>query len=285
MAQVQIHFDGDITSNHQVSMRTLGKTLTHLQNAMDRAFLEKKFGALWKHAKMRSEYYKHVELLTQQPKEGGYIFPFLNADEAMLIIIDRVSSAINSAIEQSKNNGLKKSSTIQNAIAQRRIQIEKGIIEPKDFRSVYDNPDPKITRQYADRAIVREIDDILAIIRSKEAGDSSMELSLYGKGSSKFDFNREKATSFHTAISKRDLGMPLIYQAIINSMSRKNKNGKILNIVTKKESNIYFHDEESFQQVMPFFDKNVEIKFIGSPFIEYGAFDPEAGDIYFIGLY
>ena len=47
MSLVQIHFAGDIATNHQVSLRTLAKSLGHLQNSMDRAFLEIHYGKLY----------------------------------------------------------------------------------------------------------------------------------------------------------------------------------------------------------------------------------------------
>lgn len=65
MAIVELHFDGDIAPDHQVSLRTLSKSLGHLQSALDRAYLDIRHGNLWKYAKMHHDYYKDVELLVQ----------------------------------------------------------------------------------------------------------------------------------------------------------------------------------------------------------------------------
>jgi len=284
MSLVQIHFAGDIATNHQVSLRTLAKSLGHLQNSMDRAFLEIHYGKLYKYAKMKHEFYPEVELLVQEPQEGGYILDFLATNKLTQSVIDRVSGAVKGAVESSQNEGLDKSISIEETLNNRITQIENGIITPKDFQQMIDNPDDAVIRKYGDRAIVREVDQILSIIRAEYAGDSTFELLLQGTDSSTFDFNRESAKKFHAVVAKRDLGLPVFYTASISSLDRHNLNGKIVNKATSKVSNIHFLNEDFLQLAVPFFDKKQEMTFIGSPMIEYGAFDPMAGDIYFVKL-
>jgi hypothetical protein len=58
-----------------------------------------------------------------------------------------------------------------------------------------------------------------------------------------------------------------------------------VNLANEKASAIYFVSEQDFLQAHPFLgDENEVMNFIGAPVIEYGAFDPNAGDIYFIAL-
>ena len=284
MSLVQIHFDGDIAVNHQVSMRTLGKTLTHLQNSMDRAYLEQHYGQLWKFAKMRQEFYSEVELLVQEPKEGGYVLDFLSSNPVTKAVINRVSSAVNGAVEASKQAGLDKATKIEDSLSTRITQVESGILVPKDLQTMIDNPDESVIRRYGDRAISREIDQILSIIRAGHAGDSTFELFLSGDRSAKFEFNKESAGRFHSTVSRRELGEPVLYTATISSLDRHNNNGKIYNLITEKVANIHFFNEDFLEMAMPFFQDKKEMVFVGSPLIEYGAFDPNAGDIYFIKL-
>lgn len=284
MSLVQIHFDGDIAVNHQVSMRTLGKTLTHLQNSMDRAYLEQHYGQLWKFAKMRQEFYPEVELLVQEPKEGGYVLDFLSSNPVTKAVINRVSSAVNGAVEASKQAGLDKTTKIEDSLSTRIAQVESGILVPKDLQTMIDNPDASVIRRYGDRAISREIDQILSIIRAGHAGDSTFELFLSGDKPAKFEFNKESAGRFHSTVSRRELGEPVLYTATISSLDRHNNNGKIYNLITEKVANIHFFNEEFLEMAMPFFQEKREMVFVGSPLIEYGAFDPNAGDIYFIKL-
>lgn len=285
MGVVQIHFDGDIATNHQVSMRTLAKTLTHLQNSIDRAYLEDRNGKLWKYAKMRQAYHYDVELLVQEPKEGGYVLDFLTSNPLTLNIIDRVSSAINSAVNDAKQDGLQKALKLEESVRDRIVQVEQGILTPRDFNDIIENPDVSVIRRYGDRAISREIDQILTLIRAGSAGDSTFELALTGsKNTQIFEFNKKTATAFHNTVTKKALGEPVIYKAQLSQMDKFNKSAKIVNKDSDSVANLFFINKEMLNSVIPFFETDSEFLFYGSPFIEYGAFDPIAGDIYFLGL-
>jgi len=285
MPAVQIHFDGDIAKNHQVSMRTLGKTLVHLQNSFDRACIEKRKGALWKHAKMPQAFYNDVELLVQEPKEGGYVLDFVAKNAATKAIIDRVSGAIKQAADSAMQAGSEEVADIEQTLRIKRTQIEHQIITPKEFNSLVNQPDASVIRRYGDRAIAREIDQILSIIRSTHAGNSTFELTLFGSSENSFKFNRTQAKNFHKIVSERSIGDPVIYSAEVKSLDKPNLNGKINNLSTQKSANILFANEHALKQVIPFFDSGEKMQFIGCPFIEYGAFDPLAGDIFFVELH
>ncbi|ECD5693473.1 hypothetical protein ABNN50_003495 [Salmonella enterica subsp. enterica] len=44
-------------------------------------------------------------------------------------------------------------------------------------------------------------------------------------------------------------------------------------------------ENQDFQEVFPYFQGEKEMVFLGAPYIEYGAFDPACGDVYFIQVY
>jgi hypothetical protein len=283
---LHIHFDGDIATNHQVSMRTLGKTLQHLQNSVDRAYLEQKNGRLWKYAKMRNSYYVDVELLVQEPREGGYILDFLTSNPVTIKVLDRVNSAIANALQESQNQGLAQASKVESEISDRIVQIEQGLISPKSFNDILSNPDPLVVRRYGDRAISREIDQVLSLIRSSASGDSTLELKITGSQNTQtYSFDKATATRFHNTVTEKSLGEPVLYKGKLSVMDRHNKSAKILNVDSNSIANLYFSKMEMFESALTYFDKDVEFMFYGSPFIEYGAFDPNAGDIHFLGLY
>jgi hypothetical protein len=284
MGLVQIHFDGDIATNHQVSMRTLAKSLTHLQSSIDRAYLETRHGQLWKYAKMRQEYYPEVELLVQPPRNGGYIIDFLTQNPLTKQIIDRVASAINNAVEESLEESNHQASRIEESLSDRIVQLEQQLVEPRDLQSIIDHPEAAVVRRYGDRAIVREIDQLLSLIRTTASGESHLELSLSGNQRLDFTFNKVTSQKFHNTVSRKELGLPVIYNADISSLDRHNNSGKIFNTITESVSNIHFFNERYLEMALPFFYEKRTMIFVGSPLIEYGAFDPYAGDIYFLGL-
>lgn len=284
MSRIQIHFDGDIAINHQVSMRTLGRTLNHLQNAMDRAYIENKYGEVWKHTRMKGADYKETEFLVQEPKEGGYILDFLANNAVTQAIVDRIAAAVTPALEQAMQEGEDVTRSLTEQIDTRKMQITQQLIKPIEYEQLLNNPSKQVIRKYGDRSITKEIDQILAIIRSKNSGQSTFELTTHGSVSNNYLFDSNISKKFHQIVSKRSLGDPVIYKAKVLSLDFKNTNGKISNMANDRTANIHFNNEASFMKAKTFLGMDDEMTFIGCPLIEYGSFDPQAGDIHFIDL-
>lgn len=282
--KISIHFEGDIAHNHQVSMRTLGKTLSHLQSAMDRAFLENKYGNIFKHARMSASDYEETEFLVQEPKEGGYIIDFLSNNETTKKILDRLSLALTPAFTAAKIQGQTTAQTFGQQLETRQSQIEHKIIKPKSYTEMLENPSRKIIRKYGDRSIVKELDQILSIIRSGYSGESSFEIIVNGTRSHTFTFNKQISNNFHQVVSERSIGEPVIYKALVTSLDSKTKKGKITNAENDKTAIIHFCNDIALLKAKNYLGEKAEMNFIGCPLIEYGAFDPQAGDIYFLDL-
>lgn len=285
VAIVELHFDGDIAPDHQVSLRTLSKSLGHLQSALDRAYLDIRHGNLWRYAKMHHDYYKDVELLVQPPREGGYIIDFFSKKDVTKKVVERVSNALNNAVKEAQQSGLENAETISKSVETRRAQIASQKILPRDYQQLLENPDAAVNRRYGDRAIVREIDQMLAIIRSHHSGDSSLEISLTADRTEVFGFNRAKANDFHRVITRKKLGDPVIYRVKVTEMDLQYLSAKMKNSFNNSVSTLRFASKEDFQEVFPYFQNEREMVFLGAPYIEYGAFDPNCGDVYFIQVY
>ena len=103
MNQIHIHFDGDFAQEHRVSMRTLGKTLSHLQSAIDRAYLDLHYGKVWKNARMTKEDYAQALFLVPAPENGGYILDFLAETPVTKNIIKRLQEALSPAVHEAHN--------------------------------------------------------------------------------------------------------------------------------------------------------------------------------------
>ncbi len=284
MAKVQLHFDGDIAPNHQVSLRTLAKSFTHLQSSLDRAFLEMHDGSLKKYAKMHHSYYDEVELLVQEPREGGYIIDFLTQNATTKKVIDRVMQAIDDAVDDAKKDANNKAESIERSVETRKAQLDSGVVKAKSYQNLLNSPDNLAVRRYGDRAIVREIDQILSIIRSSHSGDSTLEFYFEGNKTAKFEFDKPKATAFHKVITQKKLGDPVLYNVTISKMDRYNNSAKIVNTHNNSIANLFFTKKSDFQEAVSFFESETSIQFIGCPYIEYGSYDPMSGDVYFVRL-
>ncbi|EDU5440232.1 hypothetical protein CXI59_004304, partial [Salmonella enterica subsp. enterica serovar Hadar] len=261
VAIVELHFDGDIAPDHQVSLRTLSKSLGHLQSALDRAYLDIRHGNLWKYAKMHHDYYKDVEMLVQPPREGGYIIDFFSKKEITKKVVERVSNAINNAVVEAQQAGLENADTISKSLETKRAQIAAQKVLPRDYQKLLENPDPAVNRRYGDRAIVRDIDQMLAIIRSNHSGDSSLEISLTADRTEVFEFNRAKANDFHRVITRKKLGDPVIYRVKVTEMDLQYLSAKMKNNFNNSVSTLRFASKEDFQEVFPYFQGEKEMVF------------------------
>lgn len=279
---LQIHFDGYIATDHLASMRTLGKTLSHLQSAIDRACIDITYGNLRKGSRMPQNLWKEAELLVGPSHEGGYIVDFFIKNEKTRLVLERVNSAIKSAVEKMTSEGIERTKTLAEEVTQREIQISRGLVKPLQFSEAA--TDPRVVRTYADRAIVRELDQVLSIIRSSAAKESSFEVTLATQKPMRYSFTKREAILFHETVALREVGLPLVYQAKIRSLDKGTLSGKVFNIESKRQSNLYFTDEIALLKLVPYFERDELVTFFGSPWIEYGAFDPGSGDILFIDL-
>ncbi|WP_143089466.1 hypothetical protein [Marinospirillum celere] len=231
---------------------------------------------------MKADDYHEADFIALYPEEGGFVQKLLS--DSGKAIVDRISSALGPAMDRVLQEGEEVSDSLQQQVTNRKNQIENGVIEPSSFQYILENPGNHVVRGYADRSINREIDQVLSMIRSQSSGDSLLEITAEGSRTEKYQFNRFRSVRFHSIISKRQIGEPVIYVARIRQLDRQLLNGKIVNQENDKTLTIRFADDSDFLKAHPYLGNNDEMVFIGAPIIEYGAFDPNAGDIYFIDL-
>jgi len=279
---LSLHFDGDISVDHKVTARTLAKSLTHTQNAIDRAYLDLKHGNLWKYARMSGEDYATADFIALYPREGGFIQEV--ASDVGQAILDRLMAALSPAVERVLHEGQDVATSLSQQLSDRKNQLERGYIEPTDFANLLAQPDPRVVRRYADRSINREFDQVLSIIRSAHAGTSSLEIEVRGTRNSTFAFDRSRSERFHSVVSQRQVGDPVVYVARVRQLDRRQLNGKVVNSVNEKTVTIHFGHDEDFLKVHPYLGTSDEMVFVGAPLVEYGAFDPGSGDVYFLNL-
>lgn len=278
---IRIHFDGDITENHQLPMRTLGKSITHIQTAIDRAYLDLKYKeGVWKHARLANDDYPKTVFIVQAPQEGGYILDFFSKLAESKRYVDRVSEAINQAVA----HGAEKIIILKDQVEYRKQQIAKQLLKPIEFKTFFKNPSKDVVRRYGDRSIAKEIDQVLSTIRPEYAGDSTFELVLTGEASQTYTFDRIKSQRFHDSVSRRSLGVPVVYKGIMKQLDIDNKRGKFKNSDTGRTSMLHFGSEKDFLKAHPYLTPDNTIRFIGCPLIEFGALEPNSGDVYFVDI-
>ncbi|QJP99686.1 hypothetical protein C798_05435 [Herbaspirillum rubrisubalbicans Os34] len=162
---ISIHFDGPIARDHAIQLRTFAKTLGHIQTAIDRAFLDIKYGSIWKYARLSEDDYEQTDFLLQQTREGGFIADLIGSDESNKDTITRINNAVAPAYEQSNSSQPIEQEAISDQLDSRKRNYNAGVQEPVSYETLIHNPDPAQTRAYGDRSIVKEFDQIASAIR------------------------------------------------------------------------------------------------------------------------
>ncbi len=235
---------------------------------------------------MTSKDYENSVFLVGDARDGGYILDFLSNVPMAKDITKRISDALSPAFEKAKDDGISRMEDLGTEIDIQKGKVLQNVITPRLFNKELLYPDPKVIRQYGDRSILKELDQILAIIRSEEFGENHFSLTLDTDTDNRkeYSFNRKRSNNFHSLITKKSIGNPLEYFGRLRALDSVTKIGKFINNDTGKTHNIRFKDDEDIFTVRKFLGDDGGFTFIGSPVIEYGSYDIHAGDIYFLFL-
>lgn len=288
--RISIHFDGPITKNHSVQLRAFCKTLSHMQTAIDRAYLDVKYGNVWKNARLRDADYEPTEFMMDQTREGGFIADLLSSRAGSDEIVKRIQTAVEPAYERAKSTSPVETDKLVEQAENRRQLYVAGAQEATPYTQFVDHPDPKQTRAYGDRSIVKEFDQIASAIRARDGDGSFVEIDLHGTNqSATFVFDDRISTAFHGVVSTRTLGDPVEIQVTLRGLDSGNggiSKAIAFNLTSRKEFNLHIHTDRGFSSLRKYLRKRSPPVFsiIACPVLEYGAFDPHAGDMYFISI-
>lgn len=282
---IRTKFDGDIVYDGNIDLRTLAKTLSAVQSMIDRSYLDIKFkGNIYKHSKMPTTKVADATFLVSDPKRESFLLDYFaetSFGKKIIIRINNALSPIYSLIEQKIDDS---SESISKQVEYRREQILQDIIQVKTYDEAKAKPDPKIIRKYGDRSILKELDQMLSAIRGKDSGRSNLTLEMSGlKKTSTYVFNRTKSERFHMLVSRREVGSPIAYEGKLVQLDRVNKVGRYINQYNKRKCVIKFATESDVLKAAPYFDKDY-VSFYGSPVVEYGSYDINSGDVFFIDI-
>ena len=281
MSYLHLHFEGEITRNHTVSLRTLGQSLHHLQGAVNRAHLDVRYGEVWKNARLSGDDYDETEMWSSAPKDGGYIIEFFQNSPRLEKTLKRIVSAVSPAMEKSRAQALTNAKSLADQSALREEQVRQGIIEPESYENYIPNASQ---HPYGDRAINKEIDQLISVVRHRNAGQSTIELIVGTDIPHPFKFNKVASENFHALVSKRHLGEPLLFSVKVTELDATNKTAKVINIVTERMVKLQYKSEVEFEVIKQYLGVDVTMNFVGSPVYEGGAYDAKGGDVFFIGL-
>lgn len=287
-ASITIHFDGSIAYDHRVSVRTLGKTLNHIQNAVDRAYLDLKYGNVMKYQRLKKEEYFETDFIALDPEEGGFVLEMISQTGKK--IADRVAAAVAAAYEKEIDGAeMEHKRILEQAHMRARVYNASGEADP--FTVFVERRESELARAFGDRSIVKEIDQVLSLIRTDRHEDSTFELTLYGtKTHPIYKFDSTKAAHFHEVVSQRRLGTPIVMTIELRSLDAGRvgqiSHGKAKNVDTGKEFNFLVPDAIIFDRLARNLKrrKRTALQVVACPVFEYDAYDPNAGDVVIIAF-
>lgn len=287
-ASITFHFDGPIAENHQVTIRTLGKTLDHLQNAIDRSYLDVTYGNVMKHQRLKLFEYSAVDFYALAPRDGGFIMEMVSATGKL--IADRMAAAVTAAYEKDIAHGeVEHMKLLQQAELREKLFKKNGEAIP--FNDFVAKEEKNLAKAFGDRAIAKEIDQVLSLIRADRHEGSTFELSIYGTRSHpKLEFDDKRATRFHAVVSDRRLGDPIILNIELRSLDAGRANqiahGKARNVESGVEFNFMVPTAKVFDRLARNLKRRARkvIRVIACPIYEYNAYDPNAGDVVLINF-
>jgi hypothetical protein len=286
LATFSIHFDGPITVDHKVTIRVLSKTYEHMQRAIDRAYLIERHGDVWKHARLKGEEYEETEFLAEYPREGGIILDAVRAGAGA--IVDRMASAIRPVFEGAANHAVEQQASIGAQLVERKQYVDGMQQHAPTFEQIAANPPGAWANAYSNRAIVKEIDQLVAQITPERLDGSTVSIALNGNHAHlPFSFDAQLARRFHAIAARRDLAAPMVVRAVIRSLDRGNKytkpGAKILNVATNREVVLHLPGPNDFDALHPHHNGQ-EVHLYVCPIVEALGFDLKGGDLMFIAV-
>lgn len=287
-AMIQLTLDGSLVEDsHKVSLRVLANSMMHLQTASDRAYLDVRYGNVWKHQRLRAADRPKADFLVGAAREGSYIIEFFSAHGKE--IVKRLHQALWDPYTKAAAGGDNEIFKISIQVERRRAQLNNRLIEAQRFENFVNNPDQRVQRKYGDKSINKEIDQLLAPVRADP--DAIIKLALKPDGRERtetYTFDQEIATAFKRQIGGRELGDPVLYTGQLRSLDHGHKKsynlkGKFINAANDKDVVLHIQTKDDFDQLIPYLNQE-PFTMIACPIIEYSSFDPTAGDIQFIQI-
>jgi len=286
MTSFSVHFDGDITHDHKLPVRVLGKTYTCMQSAIDRSHLINTYGNVWKYAKLKGFQYPETEFIANYPREGGIWLDALK--HGANLVIDRINSTIAPLYERAQQQGADDADSFLNQIADRKRYVDGMQLRVPDYSEWQLDQRGEWARAYSDRSVAKEIDQLVSQVSAKHLHNSTVQIQLHGSSAYPiYEFDSRKSKRFHRIVASREVGPALRLRIRVTVLDRgfnsRRPSAKAVNINNDKEFALYIVREGGADDVHRIHD-NGEYEIYAAPVMEANGFDVNRGDYVFLGI-
>lgn len=291
MASFKIHFDGDITVDHKVSVRVLGKTYNRMQSAIDRAYLVSVYGNVEKHARLTNKQYIETQFIAEYPREGGiWLEGIKNGAQP---IIDLINSTISPLYEKAIQRGVENSDDLLHQIAERKQYVQQVQQNVPDFDNWAVDLREDWANAFSNRSIAKEIDQLVSQVDVRHLQDSRVDIQLHGsRPHPTYIFDRFIAHSFHKIVSSKDIGPAVRLTVNVTVLDRGRDtrwpSAKAVNMANDKEFILHLYrglpgQTGGADDVHSIHDGGT-YEIYAAPMMEANGFDVKRGDYFFLGL-
>ncbi|AFY38564.1 hypothetical protein Lepto7376_2274 [[Leptolyngbya] sp. PCC 7376] len=280
---IEIIFDGSLAVNHKVSMRTLGMTYTHIQKALERAYIDIERDGIFKNERLKKEDYYLTEFFLESTANNCYRVSFREATQNLKRTIDRVSQAIFNPYDLAISDA---KITHQKVLEQVKDREGQSLLIPKSYQDILSGKSEIKSESYGSKSIISNINQaIIPVRKSQEEG--SITLRLNGEQSSEYHFDTRISTRFSTITSYKELGPEMLCECYLLMLNPTKTKGKVKHTYNGKESTLFFVEHSDCNQVLPFLEQDENgrpkksFSFIGHVVKESGVLNVETGDVIF----
>lgn len=236
MKGIDYHFTGPLFEEHTVNLDVLTITLDSLNRALSRSYLDAhRPGGVIKNAQM-NKYERENFIFTAELPLGQSWFQSiragtLNAEKA----VERFVGAIIPPYEKAKERGLERSISLarQAHDVKQNIHNESLTAQPfDDFLKEGEN-----INNFGQKSIAKYQSKMVSPMVNLPL-DNKLELTIHGKDTYELEFDGRISKNFHTLISSRDIGKPVIFRGNVQFIHANRHRGDFYNTITRRTSNL-----------------------------------------------
>lgn len=282
--QITLYFDGSLSPQKNVSLRTLSYTLPHIQRAIDKTVYFNSNGKLTKYTSLPHELYPQADLYISNLEYGSLKIPFLSD------LISGVPQLFNEFMRQpyelSANEVKGHRGILRDDLENRKIHANLDNLRELTQEDILQQEGER-KRAYAQAAVLKDMATALSLVRSTD--DAILGLNIdSATGFKNFHFDQRRAANFSRIATTKRLSDAVIYKGRITGLEKQHGNtqfkysAKFLSSVTGKECKLLIADYDDAIMVNTHNLTDNEVVFWGSPIALHEAFDPVRGDIVFI---
>lgn len=284
--ELVLSYTGTLAPEHHVSIRTLGKTLPHLQRAIDKLVYADQLGHVAKFSKLPNDLYPHADLYVSVLEANGVRIPFVT--DLAGRIIDRFGAILRDPFEKALAEADEQYS-LRDHLDSQFNRITHGMVEGKTQEQVLAEREDGEDSSWTTAAVLKDINTMLTPLRSSAVPpEDTIKMQLSGEEEqSVYEFNKHRSSGFNSLVTEQRLAEPAIYFGKLvglrdNHSRRFPYVGDFRSSVTEVDCSLLIPFEKALNVLRPHNLSGHEFAIWASPLAVYGAHDDYRGDIVFI---